>query len=67
MLSKIANSADSKDRKTELVKEYYNNTFTTHERGSLGNRVKQLVTDNSPIRESTAASRINEQILEALK
>lgn len=67
MLSKIANSADSKDRKAELVKEYYNNTFTTNERGSLGNRVKQLVTDNSPIRESSAATRINEQILEALK
>lgn len=67
MLSKIANSADSKDRKIELVKEYYNNTFTTSERESLGNRVKQLVTDNSPIRESTAATRINKQILEALK
>lgn len=67
ILSKIAKDADSKSRKKELVEEYYHNTFTTQDRGSLRNRVEQLITDNSPCGESTAAAKINEQIENALK
>lgn len=67
ILSKIAKGADSKSRKKELVEEYYHNTFTTQDRGSLRNRVEQLITDNSPCGESTAAAKINEQIENALK
>ena len=67
ILSQITKGADSKSRKKELAEEYYHNTFTTLDRGSLRNRVEQLITDNSPCGESTAAAKINEQIENALK
>lgn len=67
MLTSITNGIDVKERKMTLVKEYYNNTFTTKDAGSLTSRVRQLISDNNPGMNNLASLKINEQIETALK
>lgn len=65
-ITKILNGADKEARKDELVKEYYNNTFTSVESTSLRERIEQLITDNSPSMNNSASIKIKEQIEKAL-
>lgn len=55
-----------KERKENLVTEYYNNTFTSRQSTSLGERVEQLTIDNSPNMDNSASIKIKEQIEKAL-
>lgn len=66
-ITKIVNGADKKERKDNLVTEYYNNTFTSRESTSLRERIEQLVIDNSPNMDNLASIKIKEQIEKALK
>lgn len=65
-LNTIINGADKKERKENLIAEYYNNTFTSKDSGSLLMRVKQLVIDNQPNINNSASMRIKKQIENAL-
>lgn len=65
-ITKIVNGADKKERKVNLVTEYYNNTFTSRQSTSLGERVEQLIIDNSPNMDNSASIKIKEQIEKAL-
>lgn len=65
-ITKILNGADKEARKDELVKEYYNNTFTSVESTSIRERIEQLITDNSPSMNNSASIKIKEQIEKAL-
>lgn len=65
-ITKIVNGADKKERKDNLVTEYYNNTFTLQESTSLSERIKQLITDNTPNMNNSASIKIKEQIKKAL-
>lgn len=66
-LNTIVKGADRKERKSELVTEYHNNTFTYFkEPTSLSKRVEQLITDNQPSMDNDASLCINEQIKKAL-
>lgn len=66
-LNAICNGSDKKDRKANLVNEYYNNTFTSlSDFRSLSTRVKQLIIDNQPNMTNSASLRINAQIEKAL-
>lgn len=65
-ITKIVNGADKKERKDNLVTEYYNNTFTSRESTSLRERIKQLIIDNSPNMDNFASIKIKEQIEKAL-
>lgn len=65
-LNTIANGADSKERKEQLVNEYKNKTIMGQETLSLRERVKQLITDNTPIMDCSAAKKIKLQIEAAL-
>ena len=67
MLNSITNGADTKERKATLVKEYYNNTFTTNDAGSLTARIRQLISDNNPGMDNFASFKIKEQIETALE
>lgn len=65
-INKIVTGADSKDRKEQLVSEYYNATFTSKEQNSLRSRIIQLITDNTPDYNCSASVKIREQIENAL-
>lgn len=67
VLTSITNGADKKDRKASLVKEYYNNTFTSSDKETLTARVKQLISDNNPNMDNFASRKIMEQIETALR
>ena len=56
-----------KERKENLVTEYYNNTFTSRESTSFRERIEQLIIDNSPNMDNFASIKIKEQIEKALK
>lgn len=66
-ITKIVNGADKKERKENLVTEYYNNTFTSRESTSFRERIEQLIIDNSPNMDNFASIKIKEQIEKALK
>ena len=61
-INRIVTGADSKDRKEQLVSEYYNATFTSKEQNSLRSRIIQLITDNTPDYNCSASVKIREQI-----
>lgn len=65
-IKNILNGTDKNERKDNLVTEYYNNTFTLRDSGSLGDRVVQLISDNSPTMNNLASVKIKEQIEKAL-
>lgn len=65
-LNTIANGADSKERKEQLVNEYNNKTKMVQGTIPLKERVKQLITDNIPLMDCSAAQKIKSQIEAAL-
>lgn len=66
-LRHIAKSTGDKDRKQQLINQYYKQTFTERTATSLSNRVEQLISDNNPDMFCAASIKINEQIDRALK
>ena len=61
-LNRIANGADNEERKKGLVAEYNHRTIYSCGATTLRNRIEQLIADNDPMMESSAALKIKEQI-----